>query len=462
MDSFPIYLGLRLWFNQRTWRWRGLRMQLNNYLLRGRLFKKSEVHAVPWLKSRIPLSLRTVWFTYLNMTRNPNAVLYGISTAILSSIFLLKIGAHGQEPKGSRASAGGRNYYVSPNGSDRNAGSVKRPSATMEYAAMWLLPGDTVHVRPGVYTGRIATAASGVADARITYISEQKWEAYIVGDVVDPSAWDNRGNYVDIICFDVSGVGRTGLYNDGSHVRFIANHVHDIAGPTSALCDNGGAGIFHGNYSGSDNDTIGNRVHDIGWTNASQCATSGSQVHGIYHANRGGHIVNNLVYHNRAYGIHLWHAASDVVISGNTVFHTGSSGLLVGAGDKPKGNRADNCLVSNNILAYNIRYGFVESGNTGTRNQYTNNLTYENKLGPFQLQNGNAATDTINADPQFVNYTGDSRGNYRLMRTSPALGSGSREGAPADDIEGRTRSGSGIDIGAYQSTTGPRSVLATR
>ena len=333
---------------------------------------------------------------------------------------------------------------------------------TIEHASSWLLPGDTVHVLPGVYRGRIATAASGLADAHITYISDQKWEAHIIGNVVDRSAWDNRGNYVDIIGFDVSGVGRTGLYNDGSHVRFIANHVHDIAGPTSALCDNGGAGIFHGNYSGSDNDTIGNRVHDIGWTNASLCATSGSQVHGIYHANRGGHIVNNLVYHNRAYGIHLWHAASDVVISGNTVFNNGSSGLVVGAGDKPHGNRADNCIVSNNILAYNIRYGFVESGNTGTRNQYTNNLTYENKLGPFQLQNGNAATDTINADPQFVNYTGDSRGNYRLMRTSPALGSGSREGAPADDIEGRTRSGPGIDIGAYQSAAGPRNVSAMR
>src|SRR2546429_726639 len=437
-------------------------MQLKDYLLRGRLFKKSEVHAVPGLESRIPMPLITVWFRELNMTRNPKAVLYGISTAILFSIFLLSSGAYGQRSTDSHASAGGRNYYVSPNGSDRNAGSVKHPWMTIEHASSWLLPGDTVHVLPGVYRGRIASAASGLADAHITYISDQKWEAHIIGNVVDRSAWDNRGNYVDIIGFDVSGVGRTGLYNDGSHVRFIANHVHDIAGPTSALCDNGGAGIFHGNYSGSDNDTIGNRVHDIGWTNASLCATSGSQVHGIYHANRGGHIVNNLVYHNRAYGIHLWHAASDVVISGNTVFNNGSSGLVVGAGDKPMGNRADNCLVSNNIFAYNARYGFVESGNTGTRNQYTNNLTYENKLGPFQLQNGNAATDTINADPQFVNYTGDSRGNYRLMRTSPALRSGSTEGSPAEDIEDRSRSGSGIDIGAYQSAVGPRSVLATR
>jgi len=382
--------------------------------------------------------------------------------ALLFHLVMLDRGAQGQKLGDNSVHKRGRNYYVSPNGSDRNAGSVKRPWATIEYAATWLLPGDTVHVLPGVYRGRIATPASGVADARITYISDQKWGARIIGDVIDRSAWDNRGDYVDIIGFDVSGIGRTGLYNDGSHVRFIANHVHDIDGPTSALCDNGGAGLFHGNYSGSDNDTIGNRVHDIGWTNASRCATSGSQVHGIYHANRGGHILNNLVYHNRAYGIHLWHAASDVVISGNTVFNNGSSGLVVGAGDKPKGNRADSCLVSNNILAYNSRYGIVESGNTGTHNRYLNNLTYENKLGPLQLQNGNVAADTINADPEFVNYTGDSGGDYRLKPASPALRAGSREGAPAEDIEDRSRSGSGIDIGAYQSTAAPRNVTATR
>jgi hypothetical protein len=397
------------------------------------------------------------------MSRSPNAVLYGISSAILFSILLLTIGTYGLESNRSHALADGQHYYVSPQGSDRNDGSRKHPWMTIEHAASWLQPGDTVHVLPGVYRGRIVTAASGIADTHITYISEQKWKAQLMGDVVDHSAWDNRGNYVDIIGFDVSGVGRTGLYNDGSHVRFIANHVHDIAGPTSALCDNGGAGIFHGNYSGSDNDTIGNRVHDIGWTNASLCATSGSQVHGIYHANRGGHILNNLVYHNRAYGIHLWHAASDVVISGNTSFNNGSSGLVVGAGDKPQGNRADNCLVSNNIFAYNSRYGFVESGNTGTHNRYIKNVSYENKLGSFQLQNGNMAADTIQADPQFVNYTGDSSGDYRLKPGSPLLRSGSREGAPVDDIEGRTRSAlPGIDIGAYQSSSLSQNSSASR
>src|SRR5882762_6672621 len=113
------------------------------------------------------------------MSRTLNAVLYGISTAIL----LLSIGTHGLESADNRAR--GQNYYVSPKGSDRNDGSLKHPWMTVERAASRLLPGDTVHVLPGVYQGRIVTAASGVADARITYISDQKWEAQIIGDVID-------------------------------------------------------------------------------------------------------------------------------------------------------------------------------------------------------------------------------------------------------------------------------------
>jgi hypothetical protein len=42
------------------WRWRGLQMQWKNYLLRDGLFKKSEVHAVPWLNARMTLPLMTV------------------------------------------------------------------------------------------------------------------------------------------------------------------------------------------------------------------------------------------------------------------------------------------------------------------------------------------------------------------------------------------------------------------
>jgi len=137
---------------------------------------------------------------FLDMSRNLN-LLYGMSTAIM----LLSIGTHGLGSADSRAR--GQNYYVSPDGSDRNNGSLKHPwiddRARSIVVAAWRDRARTARV----YRGRIVTAASGVADARITYISEQKWKAQIIGDDIDHSSWDNRGSYVDIIGFDVSGIG---------------------------------------------------------------------------------------------------------------------------------------------------------------------------------------------------------------------------------------------------------------
>jgi hypothetical protein len=47
--------------------------------------------------------------------------------------------------------AGGKNFYVSPEGNDSNDGSQHRPWATISHAGSVATPGSTVHVAPGVY-----------------------------------------------------------------------------------------------------------------------------------------------------------------------------------------------------------------------------------------------------------------------------------------------------------------------
>jgi hypothetical protein len=343
-------------------------------------------------------------------------------------------------------------YYVAPTGRDSNNGSAAHPWATIAHAATMIGPGATVHVATGTYTGYITTNVSGTSLSRITYISDVQWGAKIIGNRVDHSTWHNYGNYVDIMGFELTSVGRIGLYNDGSFVRYIGNHVHDIAGPTSATCDLGGAGIMHGNYSATNDEMMGNFVHDIGLVNSAQCPGYVT-VHGLYQANLQGQIVNNLVIHARDYGIHLYHSASAVIVANNTSLANGASGLVVG---NSGGGSDNNTVVTNNLFAHNQDYGFRDdSGTTGPNNKYDNNLTFNNGDGNYVV-NGGTVNGNLSGDPKFISYTGTALGNYQLQRASPAIDSATTLNAPTIDLDGGARPvGKGYDIGCYEYGAAP-------
>ncbi|HKD80951.1 MAG TPA: right-handed parallel beta-helix repeat-containing protein [Candidatus Angelobacter sp.] len=340
-------------------------------------------------------------------------------------------------------------YYVSPRGNDAGDGSATSPWATIQHAANVAGPGALVHVTPGKYIEAIRTTTSGNSAARITFRSDAKWGAKIIAPGSD-SAWENRASYVDIEGFDITGSARLGILNQGSFVRIMGNHIHDIP----AQCGNGGgAGINNANYQASDNDVVGNLVHDIGSTLSVKCGT----VQGIYHANLRGHIMNNIVYRAWAYGIHLWHAPKNVVVANNLVFQNGEAGILVGAGDAPGGVVASGIVVVNNMILNNPAstwgggQAIIESGLTGADNKYSNNLIWSNKQG-IVLQNGISTAGTIKADPRLEDYRADGSGNYHLSQSSPAIAAGTVVGVPPIDFDGHIRpAASRPDIGPYQS-----------
>ena len=339
--------------------------------------------------------------------------------------------------------------YVSPAGNDAANGSASAPWATIQRAANAAGPGTIVHVAPGTYIQAIKTTSSGTSTARITFLSDTRWGAKVIAPISD-SAWENRGDYIDIEGFDITGDGRLGILNLGSFVRIMGNHVHDIPAKCS---QDGGGGIDNANYNASDDDVIGNLVHDIGATLTGKCGT----VQGIYHSNLRGHIMNNIVYRAWAYGIHLWHAPKNVVIANNLVYQNGEAGILIGAGDAPGGVVASGMVVVNNMILSNPAttsgngQAIVESGLTGTDNKYINNLIWNNKQG-IVLQNGVVAVGMINADPRLVDYRADGRGEYHLSASSPAIGAGSLAGVPPIDFDGRIRpSTKRPDVGPYQS-----------
>ena len=130
-------------------------------------------------------------------------------------------------------------YYVATSGSDSNEGSSCKPWATIQHAAAVAGPGSTVHVNSGTYSaGTITTNASGTANARITYVSDEKWGAKLQG-VGANIVWANHGDFVDIEGFEVTGdgVATIGLLNYASNVRYLGNNVHAI--PATGCPENG-------------------------------------------------------------------------------------------------------------------------------------------------------------------------------------------------------------------------------
>jgi len=340
--------------------------------------------------------------------------------------------------------------YVATNGADSNAGTQAKPFKTLTKAAAAAKAGTTVHVAAGTYSGNVTTKVSGTSSNRIRFVSDAKWGAKIVGTGAE-AAWTNSGNYIEINGFDISGSGRLGIVNNGSNTLVSNNHIHDIK--VSGGCSGGGgAGVVNANYSGSNGDIIGNVVHDIGTPGG--C----NGVQGIYSSNKGGKIMNNVVYRASSYGIHLWHAATDVTIANNTVFANGSSGMgggiVIGTGDSPGGVQMKNTRIINNIVVNNPRSGIMQycySGESciGSGNVTANNLVYGNGSA-ISLKTG-SATGTISADPKFVSYNPAGTGDYRLQSSSPAVNTGSATSAPANDILGTARPlGGAVDIGAYE------------
>jgi hypothetical protein len=264
--------------------------------------------------------------------------------------------------------------------------------------------------------------------------------------------WTNNGNYTDIDGFDITGPGRLGILNYASYTLMSNNHIHNLR-ITGGCTGDGGAGIVNANYSGSDGDIIGNVVHDIG------VPGSCNGVQGIYSSNLRGKIYNNIVYRVSSFGIHLWHAATDVVIANNTVFANGSSGMgggiVTGSGDSPGGMQLKDTKVINNIVYNNpgvsiTQYCYSGVNCIGTGNITANNLVYGNGRG-ISLKTG-TATGTIALNPLFVNYQANGTGNYRLQSSSPAANKGLASSTPTYDIDNVARpKGAALDIGAYES-----------
>jgi len=356
-----------------------------------------------------------------------------------------------------------KDNYVSTAGSDSNDGSAAHPWRTIQHAASMAKAGMTIHVAAGTYNEHVVSSVSGTATSRIIFISDAKWGAKVVGlgcSAVGPSydcpsgynsTWSNKGDYVDIRGFDITGDGHIGIQNDAANVQELNNHIHNITGPGACIGYGGGiAGIDNTNANSpnttlKNNNVIGNWIHDIAWDGTHFCGGGG---HGVYQASPGGKVQNNLAYRGSGQGITMWHYATNIVIANNTIFQFGD-GIVVGS-DPATGVYADYCAVNDNIIRSVAHSGIKEQGRAGAHNTYWSNLIYESALD-YALAAGRVPMNAFHADPLFVNWQISGGGDYHLKAGSPAIEVGTSSEAPSDDFDGVSRpQGKGFDVGAYE------------
>jgi len=345
----------------------------------------------------------------------------------------------------------GANYYLAPAGSDANPCTAAAPCYTMARVSQLMSPGDNAHFAAGNYTWSYSgnkVAKGGTAAAPISYISDVKWGAKIYGTTSAPIF--NDGDYVQIINFDVSGVGPEGIITNGNYSKVIGTRVHDLPAASG-----GAAGIIGDccYYNRTGIQVIGNVVDNIGPLGGTNL------IHGIYLGGPNGVVMNNIVTRASAACIHLYHGTTREIVSNNTVANCGVYGILISAEGSLTSD--DYTTVSNNIVVNTPGRGIYEYPSVGCHNVYNNNIVYNNAPNVALICGTESGTLTLTSaqfNALFVNYTGTMTGDYHLRSGAVAIDAGTLSCAagvtgcvPLLDWDGIARpAGRADDIGAYE------------
>lgn len=335
-----------------------------------------------------------------------------------------------------------KTYYVSPDGSDDNEGTIDSPWATISNGDVkgMLVPGDTVIIKAGTYEitedyrGFTFANCAGTADAPITYAAEDG--AIVDGQYFVYSSYPNLAEVPRLIGIKTSYITVKNLEVKNFNVAFLVNGSNNIGividgcdiheSKTWTGIDPASAGVYidptHNSVTVKNcnfyNFAGGYAVMDMtsywdseGHTNPSEfynncfynMSSSGFWFRGNYVQD---HIYNNTFYN----------------VSGTAI--NAQTGNLVGSSPIVKNNIFVNCGVAMNA-----------DGVSTVIN--SNNLVY----GGTVTTGVNAGENTLSSDPMFVDAAA---GDFTIADTSPAVNNGV-------DV-GLAYNGTAPDMGAYETS----------
>lgn len=282
-------------------------------------------------------------------------------------------------------------FYVSPTGSDDDPGTQDAPWATMDKGDRdnVLIPGDTVRIQAGTYSGRQVTLGNkdGTAGSPITYVAD--------GTVIIDRA-------------DYNGTTWSLVVNAGSHLVF------------DGITFTGGVGGV--NFNDSDSLEIKNCViRDLQLP-----AGSGSYYPGIHSVRTGNtYVHNNLLYGTLGHAIVQDYGKTGNRYYNNTIYaYNAVWAFICGWVD---GFPGDTSKTSGAEFRNNICY----TATGGTLALYTdcihsNNMMYPAGT-PYAQTFGKPGPGEFVADPKFVDeWTPD----LHLSAGSPAIDAGALLGLP--------------------------------
>ena len=371
----------------------------------------------------------------------------------------------------------GNYYYVGPNGSDGNNGSLSHPWATVQHAGTRAKPGDTVLIRGGVYNeGEIwlrADYGHGGAQGKLLTIQAYPGERPIFVNGSRPFIIECDYIRVEGLHFtNGKSIGAGGV--NRNTIQLINNSFTGSGYGWGAIECRGNNILIEGNEC----DLKGNVV--------------GTQGH-CYYISHGKNIIvrNNIARGPTGYGIHIFdqrrsgdpisfeRLIQDVVVEGNILSDSKERcGIIIAAYDHA---RVENVTVRNNVIFNNAGFGifvpglaknvkiynntmfgnqggvavYLKGGKNDVRsvkiinNIFDKSSIHENQGAPFHVVNEDPNDEVllennlywpkpiklknvkdsrpITGDPLFVS---PSSGDFRLKRGSAAID----QGIPLSDV----------------------------
>jgi len=393
----------------------------------------------------------------------------------------------------------GSAYYVAPDGSNANDGSINSPWATIQYAIEHSGPGDIVYLRDGVYVqGATIRGDRGQGGANGQFWTLKAYpneKPVIKGNLI--KIYMTEYVRVEGLTFENGSVGLNSYIKDGwtfpSHTEILNNKItgpqlrynmigvigdDNLIEGNTIIVTGGGDSLDHGIYvmSGSrnvirNNYISGHRGFGIHIYDEVKQGRSGKITDVVVEGNiitgsvlSGGIIVatgstnnplarnitirNNVIYANGVKGIEVRSNSKDIYIYNNTIYRNGKDGdgirIAVCCGSS---GSIDGVTMRNNLIDIGASTGYQV--NLGTSAVVTNIMLNNNLYWPEALNLKNISdTNPIIGDPLFV---APGSADFHLQFGSAAVDWGvTLTDVPADKDGISRPQGPAYDIGAYE------------